>query len=86
MESKVDLRTIVWNSLNLTDSICNLIESYADILEDLWRNVDGVKYIDTEEIIDRQIHIVVEEDKYDEIYSTLKEMGWIVHKGEGDCP
>ncbi len=97
MKSTVDLRTIIWNSLNLTDSTCNLIEAYEDMLKDLWRNVDGVKSIDTSEILEKQIHIIVDEEKYDEVYASIKEMGWTVHKGQndwsnhlfilwGDCP
>jgi hypothetical protein len=84
MQVQVDLKTIIWNSLNLTDSTANFVESYYSILEDLWANVDGVKYIVQDDVISNQINIVCEDDKIDELYNKIKTQGWTVHRGKDD--
>lgn len=84
MQVNVDLKTIIWNSLNLTDSTADFVESYYAILEDLWSNVDGVRYVIQEDMISNQIEIVCEDNKINELYDIIKTQGWTVHKGKED--
>lgn len=78
------LNKVIHNSLNLTDSIINMLEAYHDLLEYQWNNIDGVKEILYDELINNQITIIVEEDQINELKKLIKNNGWTVHQGKQD--
>lgn len=76
------LNKIIHTSLNLTDATSDLLDTYHDILEYAWHDIEGVTEIIYDELIQNQITIKVEDDKIQDLKEKIKNNGWTVHQGK----